>query len=84
MSDHLVSLPDIVRLQSHPRQSASLHEVDQHVPDGLEVVPPALFYPLEVGVRGVRGEVRDNITEINLSPGGREWTCSEQFLQHST
>ena len=52
VSDHLVSLPDIVCLQSHPRQSASLHEVDQHVADGLEVVPPALFYAL------VRSEVR--------------------------
>ena len=46
MSDHLVSLPDIVCLQSHPRQPASLHEVDQHVSDGLEVVSPALFYAL--------------------------------------
>ena len=46
VSDHLVSLSDIVSLQPHPRQSASLHEVDQHVTDGLEVVPPALFYTL--------------------------------------
>ena len=46
VSNHLVSLPDIVCLQPHPRQPASLHEVDQHVADGLEVVPPALFYAL--------------------------------------
>ena len=46
VSDHLVSLPDIVCLQSHPRQPASLHEVDQHVSDGLEVVSPALLYAL--------------------------------------
>ena len=43
VTNHLVSVPNVVCLQSHPGQSAPLHEVDQHVADGLEVVPPALL-----------------------------------------
>ena len=46
MADHLVSVSDIVCLEPHPGQPASLHEVDQHVSYRLQVIPSALLYSL--------------------------------------
>ena len=46
MAYHLVSVSDIVCFESHPGQPPSLHEVDQHVSYGLQVIPSALLYSL--------------------------------------